>query len=30
MDWKDKAIKTLMESFYPVPEELNELDRKSG
>ena len=30
MDWKEKAIKTLRDSLYPVPEELNELDWKSG
>jgi len=30
MDWKEKAIKTLKDSLYPVPAELNELDWKSG
>lgn len=30
MDWKEKAIRTLRDSLYPVPEELNELDWKSG
>ncbi len=30
MNWKDRAIKTLEESLYPVPTELNELDWKSG
>ena len=29
MDWKEKAIKTLKDSLYPVPAELNELDWKS-
>ena len=28
MDWKEKAIRTLRDRFYPVPGELNELDRK--
>ena len=30
MDWKEKAIKTLKDSLFPVPAELNELDWKSG
>ena len=30
MDWKDKAIKILKDSLYPIPSELNELDWKSG
>lgn len=30
MDWKEKAIRTLRDSLYPIPEELNELDWKSG
>jgi len=30
MDWKGKAIKTLRYSLYPVHEELNKLDMKSG
>ena len=30
MDWKEIAIRTLRDSLYPVPEELNELDWKSG
>jgi len=30
MDWKEKAIKTLRDSLYPVRTELNELDWKSG
>ena len=30
MDWKEKAIRTLRDSLCPVPEELNELDWKSG
>ena len=30
MDWKEKAIRTLRDSLYPVPEEMNELDWKSG
>lgn len=29
-DWKDKALNILMDSLYPVPTELNELDWKSG
>ena len=28
MDWKEKAIRTLRDNLYPVPEELNELDWK--
>lgn len=28
--WKDKALKILQDSLYPVPIELNELDWKSG
>ncbi len=30
MDWKDNAIKILRDSLYPIPNELNELDWKSG
>ena len=30
MDWKEKAIKVLRDSLYPIPAELNELDWKSG
>jgi predicted HTH transcriptional regulator len=30
MDWKEKAIKVLKDSLYPIPSELNELDWKSG
>ena len=30
MNWKEKAIKYLNESLYPVPTELNEIDWKSG
>ena len=30
MAWKEKAIKCLKDSLYPVPTELNELDWKSG
>ena len=30
MDWKEKAIKILRDSLYPIPSELNELDWKSG
>jgi len=30
MNWKEKAIKTLRSSLFPVPIELNELDWKSG
>ena len=30
MNWKERAIKTLRDSLYPIPEELNELDWKSG
>lgn len=30
MDWKEKAIKILRDSLYPIPAELNELDWKSG
>lgn len=30
MDWKEKAIKILKDSLYPIPAELNELDWKSG
>lgn len=30
MDWKDSAIKILRDSLYPIPNELNELDWKSG
>lgn len=30
MDWKEKAIKILKDSLYPIPTELNELDWKSG
>jgi predicted HTH transcriptional regulator len=30
MEWKEKAIKILKDSLYPVPAELNELDWKSG
>ena len=29
MDWKEKAIRTLRDSLYPVPEELNELEKIS-
>lgn len=30
MEWKEKAIKILKDSLYPIPSELNELDWKSG
>ena len=30
MNWKEKAIKYLKDSLYPVPTELNEIDWKSG
>jgi len=30
MEWKEKAIKVLKDSLYPIPTELNELDWKSG
>ncbi|MGN0037190.1 MAG: ATP-binding protein [Bacteroidaceae bacterium] len=30
MDWKEKAIRILKDSLYPIPAELNELDWKSG
>lgn len=30
MNWKEKAIKILRDSLYPIPSELNELDWKSG
>lgn len=30
MDWREKAIKLLKDSLYPIPIELNELDWKSG
>lgn len=30
MNWKEKAIKILKDSLYPIPSELNELDWKSG
>ena len=30
MDWKDNAIKILRKSLSPIPNELNELDWKSG
>ena len=30
MDWKEKAIKILRNSLFPLPTELNELDWKSG
>ncbi|MDR0185433.1 MULTISPECIES: ATP-binding protein [Prevotella] len=30
MDWKEKAIRILEDSLYPIPTELNELDWKSG
>jgi predicted HTH transcriptional regulator len=30
MSWKNKAIKCLKDSLYPVPTELNEIDWKSG
>lgn len=30
MEWKEKAIKILKDSLYPIPAELNELDWKSG
>lgn len=30
MEWKEKAIKILRDSLYPIPSELNELDWKSG
>lgn len=30
MDWKEKALKILKDSLYPIPSELNELDWKSG
>lgn len=30
MDWKERALKILQDSLFPVPAELNELDWKSG
>ena len=30
MEWKEKAIKTLRSSLFPLPTEVNELDWKSG
>jgi predicted HTH transcriptional regulator len=30
MTWKDKAVKYLKDSLYPIPSELNEIDWKSG
>ena len=30
MSWKEKAIKCLNDSLYPIPTELNEIDWKSG
>ena len=30
MEWKEKAIRILKDSLYPIPAELNELDWKSG
>lgn len=30
MNWKDKALKLLHDSLFPVPTELNEIDWKSG
>lgn len=30
MDWKEKALKILKDSLFPIPAELNELDWKSG
>jgi len=30
MNWKEKAIKHLKDSLYPIPTELNEIDWKSG
>ncbi len=30
MSWKEKAIKYLEDSLYPIPTELNEIDWKSG
>ena len=30
MSWKEKAIKCLENSLYPIPTELNEIDWKSG
>ena len=30
MNWKEKAIKYLEDSLYPIPTELNEIDWKSG
>ena len=30
MEWKEKAVKILRDSLYPIPSELNELDWKSG
>lgn len=30
MNWKEKAIKILKDSLYPIPSELNELDWKGG
>jgi predicted HTH transcriptional regulator len=30
MNWKERAIKCLNESLYPVPSERNEIDWKSG
>jgi len=30
MSWKEKAIKCLKDSLFPVPTELNEIDWKSG
>ena len=30
MNWKERAMKSLRDSLYPVPEELNELDWKTA
>ena len=30
MNWKEKAIKCLKDSLFPIPTELNEIDWKSG
>jgi predicted HTH transcriptional regulator len=30
MTWKEKAVKCLKDSLYPIPSELNEIDWKSG
>ena len=30
MNWKERAIKSLKDSLYPIPTELNEIDWKSS